>query len=608
MKGRFARSALILTLTLTIFSSFVIASGKHDIDQMLKEKGYQSVEVLNKPPFTGTQDFTINKFHSSIAISEDSSFTVKETIDVEFHRPRHGIYREIPYKYRDDLGKTIKTPLDVLSVTDKSGKGWKYRVSRTGNVINIRIGDANTYVSGDQTYVITYKVENAILFFDNHDELYWNVTGNYWNAPINEASADVSLAIKNESKNLWAACYTGVYGSKKTDCSFEASHNSADFFTKKNLNTGEGITIAFGWDKGLVSPPSAWKKFLWTMDLKENWIFSLPLLSFFFMLNLWYRKGRDPKVREAVAVMYEPPKYDNKILTPAEVGTLIDENVDSRDLTSAIIGLAVKGYIKIKETKKEGLIFDSTDYYLSGDKGPDENLSSFERELMDNLFSDSPSGIFVSDMKNKFYKNLQELKDTLYRDLVEKKYFLRSPEKVRNVYITAGILTIIFGSMLTAFLITSLTVKTIISWILAGLPIFSFGRVMPAKTKVGASAYIDILGFQEFLNRAEKDRLERMGDKNLFSKFLPYAIALGVEDNWAKAFEGVYQEPPNWYVSPGGFRAFSPYGFSHSIGSMTSSLASAMFSSPRGSGVGSGGFGGGGSSGGGFGGGGGGSW
>jgi len=609
MKDKFCSVAFtfIVFFLLTI-SPPLIAARNQDIDKMLKEQRYQSVEeVLQKRPFSGTQDFTINKFHSYISVNEDSSFTVKETIDVEFHRQRHGIYREIPFKYVDELGKTIQTPTTVLSVTDESGRDWNYKIRKIGNIINIRIGDANKYISGKQTYVITYEVENAILFFDNHDELYWNVTGNYWKSPIKEASADVTLNIKNKSKNLWAACYTGVYGSRKSECSFEATNNGAEFITKKSLNIGEGLTIAFGWDKGLVFPPSSWKRFLWAIDLEENWILVIPLLSFFFMINLWYRRGRDPKVKGSVTVMYEPPKYDNKILTPAEVGTLVDESVDSRDLTSAIIGLAVKGYIKIKETKKEGLIFDSTDYYLSRDKEPDENLSSFERELMNSLFSDSPSGIFVSDMKNKFYKNLQELKDALYSDLVEKKYFLRSPEKLRNVYITAGILTIIFGSMLTAFLITSLTVKMIIAWMLTGLPFFIFGRVMPAKTKVGASAYIDVLGFQEFLNRAEKDRLERMDDKNLFSKFLPYAIALGVEDNWAKAFEGIYQETPNWYVSPGGFRTFSPYGFSHSIGSMTSSLASAMFSSPRGSGVGGGG-GGGGSSGGGFGGGGGGSW
>lgn len=138
------------------------------------------------------------------------------------------------------------------------------------------------------------------------------------------------------------------------------------------------------------------------------------------------------------------------------------------------------------------------------------------------------------------------------------------------------------------------------------LPLFVFGRVMPAKTRTGASTYMDVLGFQGFLNRAEKDRLERMGDKNLFFKFLPYAIALDVEDNWAKALEGIYQEPPQWYRSSRGFGTFSPYGFTRSLNSVTSSLASAMFSSPRGSGR--GGLGGGGSSGGGFGGGGGESW
>ena len=135
---------------------------------------------------------------------------------------------------------------------------------------------------------------------------------------------------------------------------------------------------------------------------------------------------------------------------------------------------------------------------------------------------------------------------------------------------------------------------------------------MPAKTRNGTLAYMDILGFQEFMNRAEKDKLERMGDKDLFSKFLPYAIALDVVDNWAKAFEGIYQEPPDWYVSPVGLRTFNPYVFSHAIHSVSTDLASAMFSAPRGSGIGGGGggggFGGGGSSGGGFGGGGGGSW
>lgn len=567
--------------------------------------------LFSVPSFSGAQDFTINKFHSDITVSEDSSSIVRESIEVYFHRPRHGIYREIPFRYYDELGQAIITPTSVLSVTDSSGNKWKYQVTRKGNIINIRIGDRKKYVDAAQSYVITYSVNNAVLFFDDHDELYWNVTGNYWNAGIKEASASVSLASKNRSKGIWASCYTGIMGSREKQCGFQTSDNNGEFFTKKNLRTGEGFTIAFGWDKGLVLPSSSWKRFLWTVNLRENWVFIFPLISLVFMINLWYTRGRDPKVRESVTVTYEPPKHNNIPLSPAEVGSLVDEKMDPRDITSSIVGLAVKGYIKIAETKEERLIFDKTDYYLSKVKEPDDSLSAFETILMSKLFTDRVHpGILISEMKNSFYKHLDSLKATLNGELISKKYFIKSPDKVKSVYFAAGIMLAVSGPFLAVLLMPEfLKLKGIVALALSGLPVLAFAKAMPAKTKLGASVYMDILGFQEFLNRAEKDRIEKMGDKDLFSKFMPYAIALDVADNWAKAFEGIYQEPPQWYVSPGGFRTFSPYSFSRSISSMTSDLGSAMFSAPRSSGAGGGGFsGGGGSSGGGFGGGGGGSW
>jgi uncharacterized membrane protein len=556
------------------------------------------------------QDFTIDNFHSDITINADSSFSVRETLAIKFQELKHGIFREIPYRYTDERGNAIRTPLSVLSVTDESGKGWNYRVTRKGNIVNIKIGDPKIYVDGTKTYVITYRVENAILFFEDHDELYWNVTGNYWWAPIRQASATVALAVKDKSENLWAACYTGALGSKATDCGFETSHNSAEFFTNKNLASREGFTIAFGWSKGLVVPPSSWKKFLWAINLKENWIFFLPVFSLLFMTNLWHTRGRDPKVREAVAVRYEPPKCDNKPLAPGEVGTIVDERLDSRDITSTIVGLAVRGYIKIEEAKTEGLIFDSTDYYLAKVKEADDNLGAFEKVLMQNIFTTGLPGRMVSDLKNSFFAKLDLLKTTMYGELTGKKYFFVSPEKVRKHYIVAGIIVAIAGIFALQLLAPSGVGKGVIAGILTGLPVLAFARVMPVKTKAGASVYMEILGFQEFMRRAEKGQLERMGDKELFSKFLPYAIALDVVDNWAKAFEGIFQEQPQWYVSQTGVRTFSPYHFSRSINSATSSLASAMYAAPRGSGIsgGGGGFSGGGFSGGGFGGGGGGSW
>jgi len=569
------------------------------------------VLILASPLFA--QDFTINRFHADITLNEDSSFLVKETIDVEFHRPRHGIYREIPFQYTDELGDTIITPLNILSVTDASGKECKKKIETRNNILHIRIGDADKYVAGNLTYVILYKVENAILFLNDHDELYWNVTGNYWKAPVQAASANVLLPAKNKSRNLWASCYTGASGSRESQCRYDTYPNNAEFFTKRNLNPGEGLTIAFGWDKGLVNPPSSWKRFLWAINLSENWVFIFPLASLIFMTTLWYKRGRDPHVRESITVMYGPPTHNGIPLTPAEAGALTDERLDSRDITSSIVGLAVKGHIKIEEIKKEGLIFDRSDYYLSKIKDSGDDLSSFERILMKGIFTDPASpGILVSDMKNKFYTHLDALKTALNGELVHKKFFLRSPDKIRNYYIVAAIIVTVFVTVLGGVFYASFTTysgaKNFFAGILSGLFVLAFSRVMPAKTRAGAFAYMEILGFQEFLNRAEKDKLARMGDKDLFSKFLPYAIALDVAENWAKAFEGIYQNPPEWYVSPGGFRTFTPHTFSRSMNSMTSSLGAALFSTPRGSGISSGRGSGGGSSGGGFGGGGGGSW
>ena len=561
-------------------------------------------------PFSAqAQDFTINNFTANILVNPDSSFTVKETLTVEFHRPRHGIYREIPYIYTDSLDRNIRTPTEVLSVKDGSGNKLRAKVSRKGNIISIRIGDPDTYVSGLQKYEIFYKVENAIIFFEDHDELYWNVTGNYWKAEIKHVVCTVSLAGK-KTNEFQAACYTGISGSAEKSCAYETSENFIEIKTERSLSSGEGLTIAYGWDKGIVNPPSSLRKFLWFINLQQNWIFVFPLLSLVIMLNLWYRKGRDPRDRESVTVMYGPPEHDSIPLSPAEVGALIDETLDSRDITATIVGLAVKGYLKIEETKEEGIIFNSTDYYLAKLKEPDGSLSLFEMELMSHIFGSLP-GKMVSELKNSFYAYIDSLKKTLYKELTTKKYFTVSPDKIRQLYFAAGIITVIATAVLIGLLFSDTIggTRTFLAVILSGLPIFGFAKFMPAKTRSGAAAYMKILGFEEFLNRAEKDKLMRMKDENLFSRFFPYALALNVADNWAKAFEGIYQQQPEWYVSPTSFRTFSPTGFNRSINSAMSSLSSALFSAPRSSGTGGGGFsGGGGSSGGGFGGGGGGSW
>jgi len=566
-----------------------------------------AIAVVAAWPSTATaQYFTINDFHSDIVINADGSMVVKETIALTFDRPRHGIFREIPFRYQSAAGDDQETPIDILSVTKPSGQKWNYSVSKKGNVINVRIGDADRYVKGRQTYVISYRVQNMIMYFDDHDELYWNVTGNYWKAPIERASATVTLATNETSSKLPTACYTGEYGSNQSQCDIETGENNATFRTTARLGVGEGLTIAFGFDKGLVAKPSGWQKFWWAVNLRENWVFFIPVIALVYMFVLWYRRGRDPKVREAVVVQYEPPEANGKPLTPAEVGTLVDEKLDPRDITSSIVGLGVKGYLQIREEESEGAlkIFSKTDYRLKRLKQPDGELSPFERQLMNDIFVDGTDERLVSEMKNEFYKNLSSLKDTLYTGLVAKKFFPARPDKVTQRYVGAGFV-IIMLSFLFMFAVGP-SFKSVFSGAVAGVIVILFGGIMPVKTRAGALAVSNIRGFQEFMARADKDRLERMG-KDIFYKYLPYAIALDVVDHWSRAFEGLYKEPPSWYVPVGGYYAFSPVAFSRNMTAVTSTLGSAMFSAPRGSGLGGGG-GGGGFSGGGGGGGGGGSW
>jgi len=554
------------------------------------------------------EDFTIRSFRSDIEIRADSSLRVIETIETEFHRSRHGIYRDIPFRYLDELGKKTITPLTVLSVTDSSGKGWKYTVGRRGGYIRIRIGDPKVYVNGRQTYVISYLVENGLLFFPDHDELYWNVTGNDWPAAIGSASATVTVESEGRSLELNTRCFTGPRGSREEACTVSRSHNGATFLAKREFRTGEGMTVVLGWDKGIVQPPSRWSRLLFQLNLRENWPVLLPVLTLLFMLRLWYRKGRDPRTGDPLVVAYAPPAEEGRPLLPAETGTLIDERLDPADITASVVNLAVNRYVTIEEKKTEGLLFDKTDYILRKEKEPDGALPPLERLLMERLFRDRGPEVLVSELKLEFYKNLEDLKKTVFEELKRMRYFAANPLGVRSAYFRTGAAIVICGGLIGWIgekIAGEGSFRTAIAVALSGGIVLLFTPLMPVKTLKGVKALGKIRGFEEFLMRAEKDRLERMNDPNLFEKYLPYAIALGVTERWAKAFEGIYQEAPRWYVSGSGIDSFRPAAFHRSLDSALSTMSGAMYAAPRSSGS---GFSGGGSSGGGGGGGGGGSW
>ncbi len=540
----------------------------------------------------------IDNFDTDIVINPDSSLRITETIEYDFGGlQKHGIYRDIIYKYRRD-GSNFKIRINDIKVTDQSGKSYKFKVSHQDIYTRIKIGSADSYVSGKKVYKISYTVRRAINYFETHDELYWNVTGNGWQVPILASSAIVHLPDKFSTDEVSLSCFSGSSGStrKCTSYNFEVNNSglgSAVIFDQAILGSFEGLTVVVGLQTGALEKISIFEN-VW-LFLQDNYFLFLPFFVFFGMLYLWWTRGRDPEGRGTIITQFDAP--DN--LSPFEMGTIIDERAGNRDLSAQLIYLATLGYLDITKVEKK------KDYILLKKKDLPESAKEFDKELFQELFSDGKSEVQLSDLKYKFVETANKIKELVYEDLTKNKYFVGNPNKIRNEHL---IVAFIFGMMFVAL---SRKFNDILMAIGLGgscAIIALFGFIMPQKTKKGVLAREHILGLKSYLNVAEKDRINFHNaptkEPKLFESLLPFAMVLGVEKAWAKQFEGIYNQEPSWYHGDGG--SFSALALSRSLRSFKSSTTTNLTTAKSG-GSGGSGFGGG-SSGGGFGGGGGGSW
>jgi uncharacterized membrane protein len=560
-----------------------------------------ALALLTAAPVSAQRTLVIQRFDATIYVSPDGTILVEEVIVPRFTGSWNGIFRTIPIQYRTPQGLNYTLRLDIESVTDDAGTELRYESSRERHYRKLKIwvpGAADT----TRTVKLRYRVRNGLRFFEEHDELYWNITGDEWEVPIQSASAHVRLP--ERVSGVRATAFRGAYGSTEQAAVYIEPHG-VRVETTGGLSFREGLTVVVGWDPGIVHRPNAVERT--ASVIYSNLPLAIPPVVFFAMLRLWRARGRDPELAP-ISTQYEPPDQ----MTPAELGTLVDGKPDMRDITATIVDLAVRGYVHIEETETEGFLgfFSSKDYTFTLTKPRDAwgNLKAHERNLLQAMFGGAIDSVSLSDLKNKFYKHLPNLKDGLYGMLVRGGFYTGRPDRVRLLYIVGGvivggILAVMSGTLMVAFGMQP--VAGIVAGILSGLIIILFGWFMPTRTIRGSRELEKVLGFQEFLSRVEADRLDRVvKTPEMFEKFLPYAMALGVEDNWARAFEGIYQQPPQWYTGPGGVHTFRPSTFTSNLGRMSTQAATVMASAPRSSG--GSGFGGGGSSGGGFGGGGGG--
>jgi uncharacterized membrane protein len=554
------------------------------------------------------RELRIEKFSSEIVVSPNGSIDVTEVITVRFiGGPWHGLYRSIPVEYVTPQQLNYSLFLTVKNIADSDGNKLKFEASRERHYRKLKIFVPNADNS-THTISIGYTVSDALRFFEDHDELYWNITGDEWDVPIQ--SADARIILPEGTTNIRANVFTGSFRSTAHDADFEVAGNGVEVRTRDPLRYHEGLTVAVAFDKGFVHEPTAFDKLC--LFLRSNWPLGLPFIVFAIMFYLWWTRGRDPRLRP-IAAQYEPPDR----LTPGEAGTLVDNSADMRDITSSIVDLAVRGYMVIEEHQKDrmlGLVQDKDyNFILKKERSEWATLKPHEQVLLNGFFTMGTVGesVSMSSLENRFYKNLPDIKNRIFESLVTRSYYRRRPDSVRASYIGVGVVIgvlSIWGGAGVASSMGMAPLTFIIAGILSAGIICAFGWFMPAHTEQGARALERVLGFEDFLNHVESDRFNRtIKTPQMFEKFLPFAMALGVEKNWSKAFQGIMTRPPDWYRGSYGPN-FYPMMFTNDLSTMSSRASSVMASAPRssgGSGFGGGG-GGGGFSGGGFGGGGGG--
>jgi uncharacterized membrane protein len=549
--------------------------------------------------------FTIKHYDVSIKVNKDASLDIAEKIDVHFTEPRHGIIRKIPFKYQiQPLAPGAEKAERQLEsngytrtmVEDIKVPGWNYDVSTEGDDKLIKIGSANKYVEGDQQYVIMYRILNAINFFKDHSELYFNVIGNQWETTITAVNFKVELYQPLPATPDYFVA-TGSYGSRenKTVTGWEGTDTFSGSITEQ-LNNNEGVTIGIRFPKDyLIKPDYRFIGIYWLL---------LPLLVLPGMYYVWKKWGRDNKF--SIQTEFYPPEN----ISPSVSGYVIDDKLDRRDLTALVPYWGAGGYLRINELQESSLfgLLKHKEYEFIKLKDLPATALTFEKTLFDGIFA-SGDTVKLSDLKNVLYISMNKAKKELEEEIDTDDFYVKNSRGFKVFFSIIGVMVFVFG-IIKIFSDWQEKLWMGIGLLASGLIIFVFGLLMVKKTKKGTDLYQKLLGFKEFLTSVEKDRLQEFlkQDQNYFDKVLPYAIVFDIADTWKDKLAGLDIPPPTWYSGAYAGNNFSTLMFMNSLDRSMNAMTNTFYSAPSSSGSSGGSFGGGGFSGGGFGGGGGSSW
>ena len=565
----------------------------------------------------------IQSYSIDATIETDGGVLFKETIAYDFgSKTRHGIFRDIVTRQHYDDRNDRAYLLDVLSVTSPTADTpVGYKLETTEGTTHIRIGDANRTITGAHTYVVTYRLRGALNAFDDHDELYWNMIAPLWAVPVDSAE----IIVHAPQAPTRVACFAGPERSAKP-CARATIEAKQAVFLASNIRPYEAFTVVVALPKGAVAEPAPILIERWSFTrafmvdtLRVTLMLGALLAVLLGVTRAVWLIGRDRQWRGQIVAAIPAATNDvedrvplmNGTITPTEylppegmrpglVGTVVDEIAHPLDVSASIVDLAVRGYLRIEEIEATGW-FGSTDWKLTRLK-PSESLAMYEWTLLDGLF-ESGDEVNFSDLRQHFAARLANVQSALYRQIVDREWYSRSPKDARALWLGIGIaaLVVSVGLAVAAAAFTTFGIVPL-PLILGALVFLALHNRMPARTAKGTAAYRRVLGFRRFIVEAETERARFAEKAGLFYEYLPYAIVFGATTQWARAFEGLALAAPDWYVSS---HPFTTFALVSAMGDFSDRSVSALTSTPGGSGSSgfSGGF-----SGGGGGGGGGGSW
>jgi uncharacterized membrane protein YgcG len=585
---------------------------------------------------------SIPDYRITLTVQSNGALHVQEVINYDFGaEPGHGIIRLIPDRVPYDKKHDRVYPISNVVVTTSPGTPSETSMSHDGGNLRIRVGDPDRTISATHTYTIDYDVDGAIAAFPDHAELYWNAVGNEWTVPITAATVQV----RGPATVTKVACYRGPTGSNYP-CQRAMARGQNATYLESSFLPGSGLTVVAAFPPGSVTatgPILHERPNLASFFAPTALSLTLTGLVLAAVIGglgwLWWARGRDrryvgqiPGLAPAagqstadarkplfggppIAVEFAPPDS----VRPGEVGTLLDEQANTLDVTATIVDLAVRKFLTIKEIEPEHR-FGHKDWELTHlePEPKNETLFRYERHLVDSLFKGERASVRLSELRNTFAPELNAVESQLYADAVSKGWFVRRPDSVRRAWQGVGIGVMIAGAILTiAFAKTSTHLGLVgLAIIFGGFAIWAIRNAMPARTAKGSAMLARIRGFRTYLETAEAEQLKFEEREQLFARYLPFAIVFGVTDHWAKVFESLATDNPQmsgalgWYVGPAGWNlAYFAASMTHFTTATSGVIAShAPAGSPMGFSSGGGFSMGGGFSGGGGGGGGGGGW